>query len=170
MTVSSHRAAGCFPQVQPGPALGYGPRTALPRRRRRGPGPLTGVQSRAGEADRRARAAVAPAAGPRCSRAATLSGSSASLGGSLSVSFSRLTPPSFGRAGPSRTGPHRSAQAPLSPETRASTGRPRVGVQGPAAPTPAAGTVAGPGAGQGPPGDGEGTEVSEARNVAGPLP
>ena len=107
MTVSSHRAAGCFPQVQPGPALGCGPRTTLPGRRRRGPGPLIGVQSRAGEADRRARSALAPAAGPRSSRAATVSGSSASLGGSLSVSFSRRTPPSFGRPGPSRTGPHR---------------------------------------------------------------
>ncbi|XP_043324276.1 protein CEBPZOS isoform X1 [Cervus canadensis] len=118
MTVRSHRAAGCFPRVQPGPALGCGPRTALPRRRRRGPGPLIGVQSWAGEADRGARAAVAPAAGPRCSRAATVSGSSASLGGSLSVSFSPRTPPSFGRPGPSRTGPHRSAQGPRSPETR----------------------------------------------------
>ncbi|XP_043774168.1 protein CEBPZOS isoform X1 [Cervus elaphus] len=67
---------------------------------------------------RGARAAVAPAAGPRCSRAATVSGSSASLGGSLSVSFSPRTPPSFGRPGPSRTGPHRSAQGPRSPETR----------------------------------------------------
>ena len=48
-----------------------------------GPGPLIGVQSRAGEADRRARSALAPAAGPRSSHAATVSGSSASLGGSL---------------------------------------------------------------------------------------
>lgn len=104
-----HCAAGPLPQVQPGPHS-TGLRTALPRRRRRGPGPLTGVQSRAGEADRRARAAVAPAAGPRCSRAATLGGEARRVWAARSrFRFSRRTPPSFGRAG-LHTGPHRSAR------------------------------------------------------------
>lgn len=89
-----------------------GPRTALPRRRRRGPGPLTGVQSRAGEADRRARAAVAPL--PALAAPAPLHWRKLGESGRLALGFAfpADSAPSFGRAGPSL---HRSPQVRTGP-------------------------------------------------------